>query len=248
MFLIVAHRGYSGKYPENTIPSFEAAVKTEADFVELDVRRTRDKRLVVIHDKNLKRLFGSNEDVGNLTYDKLRRYVLKKNGVESSVPLLEDALNVLANSNKSVIVELKESGYEASVYNMVKKSGLNERVIFASFNFSILRKMRNIAPNIPVLPISNTFTEKILNYAVILGAGMIALRKDAVSRDVVVKCAKKGIAVNAWIVNDFKDAVKYLKMGVKILSTDFPAEMSKLRKTILKQLNEILDNLVIEQI
>lgn len=53
--MVIAHRGFSGRYPENTLKAFEEALKLPVDAVELDVRRTKDGVLVVIHDETVDR-------------------------------------------------------------------------------------------------------------------------------------------------------------------------------------------------
>ena len=63
MMTIVAHRGYSGCYPENTMLSFEKAVEAKTDEIELDVQLTRDGQVVVIHDEKVDR---TTDGVGNV--------------------------------------------------------------------------------------------------------------------------------------------------------------------------------------
>ncbi len=240
MFLIVAHRGYSGRYPENTILSFKAATNTDADFVELDVRRTADKRLIVIHDRTLRRLFGVDEEVGSLKYNEICKYKIRFGDSELSVPTLDEALSVFVGKKQHVIVEIKEGGYEQSVISVVREADLEDRVIFASFNFGVLRRISKIDPSYPLLAISNIFTERILRCALRVGANILALRKDVISREVVEICHRRGLMVNGWVINDPDEAKRFFLMGVDIISTDFPEEIALLRKKISRSIIECL--------
>jgi len=72
MFLI-AHRGYSGRYPENTLLSFRKALEAGADFMELDVHLSRDGHVVVIHDATLNRTTDGKGKVAEKTLEELKR-------------------------------------------------------------------------------------------------------------------------------------------------------------------------------
>src|SRR4051794_20004948 len=71
--LNIAHRGASGSFPENTLGSFRAAIVAGADMCELDVQRTRDGKVVVIHDDTVERTTEGQGAVAMLTLDELQR-------------------------------------------------------------------------------------------------------------------------------------------------------------------------------
>ena len=71
---IFAHRGYSGKYPENTILAFKKALDIGVDGIELDVHKTKDGKLVVIHDENIKRTFDGEGLIKDYTLKELQDY------------------------------------------------------------------------------------------------------------------------------------------------------------------------------
>lgn len=74
-FLKIAHRGYSSRYPENTIPAFEKAIAAGADMIELDVQLSQDGQLVVIHDERIDRTAnGGTGAVTDLSLVELKRY------------------------------------------------------------------------------------------------------------------------------------------------------------------------------
>ncbi len=105
-FRMIAHRGLHDnniKVPENSILAFENAISNEYD-IELDVRITKDRKVVVFHDKNLKRMTTIDKDVHEVTYDELLKLNLKN--TNEKIPLFKDVLNLI-DGKCLVNVELK---------------------------------------------------------------------------------------------------------------------------------------------
>ena len=86
--IILGHRGFSAKYFENTETSFRKAFEFGADGIELDTRVTKDGKLVVIHDADLKRLTGKDIKISDNDYDKIKEIKLG----EENVPLFDEVL------------------------------------------------------------------------------------------------------------------------------------------------------------
>ena len=104
-----AHRGYYSKdqtIPENSLPGFARAVENKFG-VELDVHLTKDGRLAVLHDENLKRMCGININLSELTSDELKNYKLA--GTENTIPLFADVLKVI-DKKVPMIIEVKPYG------------------------------------------------------------------------------------------------------------------------------------------
>ena len=106
----VAHRGLHNAekgIPENSMAAFRAAV--EGGYgIELDVQLTRDKKLVVFHDKSLERICGVKKNLTDLTYEQLQTYRLL--GTQERIPLFEDVLNLVAGKSP-LIIEIKAEGH-----------------------------------------------------------------------------------------------------------------------------------------
>ena len=77
MTKIIAHRGFSGQYPENTLLAFAKAIETGAEMIELDVRLTADEQIVVIHDLDSSRTTDGTGPVDSYTLEELRRFNAK---------------------------------------------------------------------------------------------------------------------------------------------------------------------------
>ncbi len=247
-FMIVGHRGAAGLAPENTLPSFIEASKYDIDFIELDVRETKDGALVVVHDDNLERTANYRGLVSHMTLREIKELDaggwFSEEFAGTEIPTLEEAIEVLRDKPQHIIVEIKKYGIERKVIDALKGLDIVDRILIASFNLRSLFNVRKLDSGIPLVFITNTFTDNILRAAVKLGARILALRKDAVTKLVVERCHRNGVLINAWIVNDVSEAIRYLLMGVDIISTDYPNIMSKLRTKIMTKLEEALENIL----
>lgn len=134
---IIAHRGASRYFPENTIEAFEKAIEMGADMIEFDVRKTKDGRLIIYHD----------EDFGNIKIRELDyEYLLKE---KPEIPLLEDALEKL-RGRIPIDIEIKENGYENEVINLVLRYFKVGEFIVTSFHDDSIRIIKDLHPEIRV--------------------------------------------------------------------------------------------------
>lgn len=140
------HRGYhSGTAPENSIPAFEKSAELGLG-VELDVRYTLDKKIVVFHDNDLKRLCGSDKKVSELTFDELSQYNLLS--TDEHIPLFEDVLKVCGEI--PICCEIKSEDAEPDedflkdVYSLI--SSYPGQIVIESFNPYVLAWFRNNHP------------------------------------------------------------------------------------------------------
>ena len=150
--LVIAHRGASAAAPENTLAAFRLAADLGADGVELDVRRTVDGQLVVIHDASVDRTTGGTGRVGALTLDQLRRFDAgRKFGPPfrgERIPLLSQVFEVLGG-RLLVDVEVKAAGVEAAVLDLIRKTQMVDSVLISSFDAQVVAHVRDLAPEMP---------------------------------------------------------------------------------------------------
>ena len=138
---VYAHRGYSGKYPENTMLAFKEAAKTGCDGIELDVQLTKDGKVVVIHDEAVDRTTDGSGKVKDFTYQELAR-LNAANLYEGKygfcgIPLFEDYCKWAAGQDLVTNIELKTGVYyyeelEEKTLELVRKYGLEEKVFYES--------------------------------------------------------------------------------------------------------------------
>lgn len=114
--VMIAHRGDVENGVENSIQAMQAAHKAGANFSEMDVLITRDKKFVIAHDNNLKRLAGIDKNISDMTLSQVRKVTLKENGFTSKIPTLEEFLAASDKIHQKLFIELKLTGNEPSDY------------------------------------------------------------------------------------------------------------------------------------
>ncbi|MGQ9690287.1 MAG: glycerophosphodiester phosphodiesterase [Thermoproteota archaeon] len=122
--LKIGHRGAKFYEPENTLRSFRKALELGVDAVELDMRRTKDGELVVIHDAEVDRTTDGKGLVSGLTLKEVKRLVTEKG---EKIPTLKEVLDFL-DKRVRILIELKEDGVEEAVLNLVREKGLERKM------------------------------------------------------------------------------------------------------------------------
>jgi glycerophosphoryl diester phosphodiesterase len=149
--LYFAHRGFSSRYPENTMLAFRKALEAHCDGIELDVHLCKDGEPVIIHDEDAARTTGVSGQIRDMTLADLRRLDA---GQGQAVPTLEEYLALAAAHPIVTNIELKNdrvpyAGLEEKTLDLVRRYGLEARVIFSSFNHDAVIKCKALAPEIP---------------------------------------------------------------------------------------------------
>jgi glycerophosphoryl diester phosphodiesterase len=138
--LILGHKGYSAKYPPNTLLSFKKTIEYGADGVELDVWLTSDKKVVIAHDRNIEKITGADVDIKKPSYKELEDYTIEG----EPIPLLEEVYEALPE-NAIINVEIKDVDAVKGSLKIAKKYNALDRTLFSSFNMQALKKLREIS-------------------------------------------------------------------------------------------------------
>lgn len=138
--VIAAHRGYSAKYPENTLLAFERALEIGADMIELDLRFTADKRVAVIHDATVDRVTNGHGDVAAYTLEALQALDAGRwkspDFTGCKIPTIEETIALLAPTDVLLNVEIKDPDVALcdSAVDAFRAAGMLERCVFTSFH------------------------------------------------------------------------------------------------------------------
>ena len=158
---IIAHRGASDAFPENTMPAFKAAVAMQADMIELDVMLSSDGVPVVFHDAQLDH---HSDGQGLLSYHSLKELQeldaglwFGKDFAGTPIPTLEQVLD-FASGTIALNIEIKteavstdlRGGVEEKCLNLVRQYNMQEHVLFSSFNYRAIEHLKKLDPKIPV--------------------------------------------------------------------------------------------------
>jgi glycerophosphoryl diester phosphodiesterase len=227
--LIVAHRGASADFPENTLSAFEGAVAQKADGVELDVMRCGSGELVVCHDETLERLAQLPWVVATTPYQKLSTArIFGKEGI----PLLEEVLDVLPK-HFFINVEIKchqvnDGGLSAAVGRCLLRRGLLENTVVSSFNpLNLLRLMvsaKALKRAYLLDPTRNHFLHAQLVSRMVANHA-IHPHESVCTSERVADWHRRGLQVTSWTVDDVDRAWALKAMGVDVLITNRPGQM-----------------------
>ena len=184
----VAHRGASLVAPENTLAALELAIESGAEFVETDLRLTSDGVPVLLHDAELDRTTTGRGEVAELTFRELREVSAGEwfaPGYEAErVPTLAEFLRLLAPSGAKAILELKGdwdvAGLE-TVERLLRRYGVESRVVFAAFRLGSLEAAREVVPLVPRLLLAEEPRSKELERAASVDAAAIAVSADGLA-------------------------------------------------------------------
>ncbi|WP_343210394.1 glycerophosphodiester phosphodiesterase [Anaerolentibacter hominis] len=238
---VMAHRGYSAKYPENTMLAFEKALEAGADGIELDVHVTKDGELVIIHDESLDRTTDGTGTINTHTLAELKDLNAAANftGVDyAGIPTLSEYLMWAKDKNIYTNIELKNNktyygGLEELAAGMVKRFGLTKKVIFSSFNHVSLSRLKKLLPEVPMGILCKKPLVNVGEYVKACGVDYLHPESTYMVERVIKNCRKHEVPINVWEVNNEEAMMRMLELGVDGLITDEP-ELAK--KTVMKYL------------
>lgn len=218
---IIGHRGAAGLALENTIESIREGVAAGADFIEFDVRMTRDHMLILNHDPSLVRTYGVNLNVSEHTLKELRVPC-------PTLPTLETALK--ACKTDGVIIELKEFIEPERVLAVTKKFP-NLDIRFASFNHHFIRALKKISPQSFCYVLEHHSPFEIINRAAKMKADGVALNYGVLNPLTYLLAKRKKLHIYIYTLNKpwVATLLSWLYKDVYIC-TDYPDKLAYLQK------------------
>jgi glycerophosphoryl diester phosphodiesterase len=232
---LLGHRGASASAPENTLPAFEAALRQGADGIELDVMTCGTGEVVVCHDERLGRLAGVDWEVRWTSWERLRRLDVgsRLGFAPAHVPLLDEVLELVPRGDFLVNVELKcerveDDGLTVKAAERVLAHGLEDQVVFSSFNPLCLVRLARAHPRLRrgflVDPDRGLFLQEALwtplgaNFAIHPPASLVTAAR-------VRAWHARGWEVAAWTVDEAAEAARLRDAGVDTCITNRPGAL-----------------------
>jgi glycerophosphoryl diester phosphodiesterase len=232
---IVGHRGYRARYPENTLIGFEAAISAGAAMIELDVMLSRDRRIVVIHDKILDRTTNGRGNVADKTLPELKR--LDAGGWFDSqfagqqIPELSEVLDLIGR-RIYINIELKSNAYEShhppdaiekQVIGLLRRKNLLGASLVSSFEVKFLEQIAAMERPPAIAYISEEPADRnTIRMCRRLDLFSWHPNYRIVSRNQVQQMHDAGLKVFPYTVNTRTDSVDMIKIGVDGIITDEP--------------------------
>lgn len=239
--LVIAHRGFSGAAPENTMAAFKKAMATGADMVELDVHLSRDGEVVVTHDDTLNRCTNGSGLVSDCTLKELKGFDAGSWFGEEfrgeKIPTLEEVLTLIKGK---ILLNIEIKIGRLGQYNIedltdralakVEELGLLNQVLFSSFNPSALKRIEK-KNNLALLAL-------LLNYPwtdsknVLAGDfSVLNCARNTLTRQMIVSARERGFELNVWTVDEEGEMERFIEMQIHGIFTNYPDRLIRILQT-----------------
>lgn len=226
-----AHRGFSGKYPENTMLAFKKAVELGVDGIELDVHLSKDHELVIIHDEAVDRTTDGTGLVADFTLEQLKaldasasyRGVYGKN----EIPTLREYFELVKDTDIVTNIELKTGvnpypGIEEKTLAMIDEYDLRDKIIISSFNHYSVMRFKALAPEMICGFLEESWVIDMADYGKKHGVECLHPIFNAVTDEYAKKAHEAGLLINTWTVNTKEDMLDMIHKGVNAVIGNNP--------------------------
>lgn len=243
---LFGHRGCPVLYPENTLLSFAMALQTGVSYLELDIWVSQDQKIVIHHDRSLKRVFGIDQKIPEMTLEEIKqaqasfqvnqlecKRFLKEQPSALSVPTLEEVLRSFPDAFLNLEIKPKDFPVQVLMDTLLAEDSWADRVLLASRHDKVLHKIRSICKAIP----TSLGYEEIKEFYQWLDRGCYesyippgdALqvpryfgKHNLISKQAIQAAKSVGLEMHIWTINDPKEAKDLLSQGVDGIMSDDP--------------------------
>ncbi|MBL9123645.1 MAG: glycerophosphoryl diester phosphodiesterase membrane domain-containing protein [Planctomycetaceae bacterium] len=226
---VTAHRAGPKTAPENSLAALRLARDAGADYVEIDVQATADGQVVLLHDRDLRRVTGDARLLADVTLADLAPLRLRAGATETDerIPTLEEFLAACGDRLR-VNVELKDFGASGDlplpVVETLRNQGFTERCVISSFELPLLAQVQAAEPRIPV----GAIITAVRGDPTRLPVAFLSLNERLVTPRLVRRAHGRGIQVHVWTVNEREQALRLLDLGCDNLITSDPAALREI--------------------
>lgn len=251
---VVAHRGDSANYPENTLPAFISASKMDIDIIETDVHLTKDGELVIWHDDTLERNTNGTGTLESHTLEELKAldagYTFTTDGGKTfpfrgkgvQLCTLDEALKACPDSRFNIDLKSQEEEIAEVFIRIIRENKAEDRICCASFHLKNLQKVRALAPDIltsittaEVIPrvlfrpfFSNKPSKRKIIFQVPVAQGIFKV----ITPKFIEKWHKKDAVIMVWTINEEEEMRRLFKLGVDAVMTDNPRLVIKVAEEL----------------
>ncbi|MBQ1455871.1 MAG: hypothetical protein IIZ25_08515 [Thermoguttaceae bacterium] len=231
---VVAHRGFSAIAPENTLSSMKAGIEVGASGCEMDIYQTKDGVMYLNHDGTLERIAGAKVKASDVTFEELRKLDAGAWKGEQfkgeKYPTLDEALELLSQSDVYAVIEIKADGFEEKLIESVRAHKMEKQTVLIDFSANRVKKFRQIAPDIPCAWLVS-FDEKVsVDEACAkieqtlkeCGTNVVDMLYTKACPELLERLAAGGIEVMVWTVDNPQDIARLYGYGVRSITTNRP--------------------------
>jgi glycerophosphoryl diester phosphodiesterase len=257
--LIIGHRGAAAVAPENTLVSFERALKDGADGIEFDVRLARDRVPVIIHDATLKRTAMRKGTIASLSSSELSKVDVgtwfnlrypshaRAEYAQATITTLAHVFEALNEANARLYVEMKcgpedRAVLAAEVAKMVRTYALAHRVVVESFDLAAIAEIKRLDSGIRTAALFDRklsrpapSTRRMIERAIRSGASEIALHRSLATQRAVQMAERHGLETVIWTADSPAWVKRAIKSGIRAIITNNPARLFARRAELLNE-------------
>jgi glycerophosphoryl diester phosphodiesterase len=221
--LKIAHRGFKGIAPENTLLAFQKAVEFNVDAIELDVHLSSDGYIIVIHDETIDRTTNGKGYVNKLSLQELKSFQIDGN---HKIPTLQEVFDLV--DQKCIInIELKGVGTTEPVVALIEhyieeKNWNYNHFLVSSFDWNALQQLRLLNDKIPIGVLTHTDLSLAFAFAKFMKSETIHPYFHLLTKENTLQMQDKGLQVYAWTINEIEDIQKIKTLNVNGIISDFP--------------------------
>jgi len=237
---VVAHRGDSGNYPENTLLAFRKAIEIGVEMIEFDVHLTADDALMLIHDPTVDRTTDGAGRVRDLSLAEIKRL---DTGVGEHaqfagerIPTLQEALaEIPASVRLNVHLKADDDARETraretratKAIQAIRDAGRGQSAFIAS-DTDTVKRVREIAPKLETCSLTRPSGVDYVEESLQLGCRILQPGHNGVSPDLVTAAHRHGMEVNVFYADDEAEMKRLIEMGVDGILTNYPARLREI--------------------
>jgi len=219
--LRIGHRGAAGHAQENTLAAIQKGIALGVDFVEIDVRRTADGVLVVLHDETVNRTTNGKGRVDRLSLQEVKKL---NTGNGEHIPTLEEVLKMVAGK-AGLMLELKVKGVAQQTVEAVREAGFRDPVIYASFLHDELKHVRTAHPAASLMVLFSGLSRASVACAAKYGP-YVGLRHDKATRPLVDAFHRADLLVFVYTADAPSDIQHAFALDVDGVISNFPERIA----------------------
>ena len=238
-FVVIAHRGDHVNAPENTLLAYQHAIDAGVDFIEIDLRTTKDSSLVIMHDAKLDRMTNGKGFVSNYTLDSLRLFKVSNKAHpewgEQDIPTFDEVLQLCKNKIH-IYLDFKDASVQTT-FSKIVQAGMEKNVVVYINEPHQFKEWRSIAPEMPLmisLPQKITTKSELVQVIRTIQVDVLDGNYDEYNIETVLAAKELGIPIWADIQSVNEGASNWEKailLGVKGLQTDHPKALIEYLKS-----------------
>jgi glycerophosphoryl diester phosphodiesterase len=252
-FLVFAHRGGGGLFPENTLLAFEDSAKLGVDFLELDVHSTNDGTLVVMHDAQVDRTTDGRGEIREMSLENLKKLdagfqfspdggqTFPFRGKKITVPTLAEIFDALPEMKFNIEPKQQTPSIIKPLCSLIRARKMEDKIIVGSFHQAVIDEFRAECPEVATsaspsevtkfLALSKTGLSESYNppmQALQIPENLGQL--SVVTKEFVENAHRKNLQVHVWTVNETADMERLINVGVDGIMTDYPDKLLSIVK------------------